>query len=80
MRHVIREIITLIRIERWLVADDRPGGSDLTAASEHVVEQIVLSGADEAQVRELFRRILEERRWELPRDDIQADHSHGRDP
>jgi hypothetical protein len=62
MRHVIRETITLIRIERWFVADEQTGESELLPDSEHVVEELILSTAEEAQVRELFRRILAEQR------------------
>lgn len=62
MRRVIRETITMIRIERWLIDDEHLGKSVLIPSSEHVVEEVVLSHAQEAQVRELFRRILEEQR------------------
>ena len=60
MRHVIRETITLLRIERWVINDDESDATEMLPASEQVVEEIVLSSAEEAQVRELFRRILEQ--------------------
>ena len=62
MRHVIRETITLLRIERWIVNDDAPYLIEMLPVSEQVVEELVLSSAEEAQVRELFRRILEQQR------------------
>jgi hypothetical protein len=69
MQRIIREVITLIRIERWLVVDDRPDAPQQDEAAERVIEQIVLNSASEAQVRELFRRILEQRQWDIQRDD-----------
>jgi hypothetical protein len=64
MQHVIREIITLIRIERWLVSDGSPDAAAPEVASEQVVEEIVLSSSEASQVREVFRRILAEHRGE----------------
>jgi hypothetical protein len=69
MQRIIREVITLIRIERWLVVDDRPDAPQQDGVAERVIEQIVLNSASEAQVRELFRRILEQRQWDIQRDD-----------
>lgn len=60
MRHVIRETITLLRIERWVISDDESDVAEMLPVSEQVVEEIVLSSAEEAQVRELFRRILKQ--------------------
>lgn len=60
MRHVIRETITLLRIERWVISDDESDVAEMLPVSEQVVEEIVLSSAEEAQVRELFRRILQQ--------------------
>ena len=62
MQHIIREIITLIRIERWLVSDGSPDTAAPELASEQVVEEIVLSSSEASQVREAFRRILAEHR------------------
>jgi hypothetical protein len=64
MQHVIREIITLIRIERWLVSDDDPNAHDLELVPEQVVEEIVLSSTEATRVREVFRRILAEHHGE----------------
>ncbi len=64
MQHIIREIITLIRIERWIVSDDSQESSDRALVSEQVVEEIVLSSTQATQVREVFRRLLAEHRDE----------------
>lgn len=52
MRRVIREVITLIRIERWLVVGEEPAASATVA--EELIEQIVLSEAEAARVYELL--------------------------
>ena len=65
MRRVIREIITLIRIERWLVAGDDERACCPEGGAERITDQLVLSAAEAAQVRELFRHIIERRRWEM---------------
>jgi hypothetical protein len=57
MRRVIREIITLVRVERWFVAEDAPL-SNAPDPTEHVIEQIVLDAADAAQLHDLFQRLL----------------------
>ena len=64
MQHVIRETITLIRIERWLVRDDDADEPAPALAAEQVVEEIVLSGAEASLVRDIFRRILAEHHGE----------------
>ncbi|HYF64513.1 MAG TPA: hypothetical protein VD886_16935 [Herpetosiphonaceae bacterium] len=64
MQHVIRETITLIRIERWLVSDDAAGEPAPALAAEQVVEEIVLSGVEASLVRDIFRRILAEHHGE----------------
>jgi hypothetical protein len=64
MQHIIRETITLIRIERWFVSDDGPDAHDRELASEQVVEEIVLSSTEATRVREVFRHILAEHHGE----------------
>lgn len=57
MRRVIKETITLIRIERWLIADEQASASEHEHTSEQILEQIVLHGAEVALVRELVQRL-----------------------
>ncbi len=77
MRRVIREVITLIRIERWLVVGEGTATPAAGADHEQIVEQIVLSEAELAWARELFRQISEQRRWEITRDDADSQHQQG---
>ncbi len=60
MHHIIRETITLIRIERWLLHDDSAEPSAPEQVAEQVVEEIVLSGSTAVQVREVLLRIFAE--------------------
>jgi hypothetical protein len=62
MRHVIRETITLIRIERWFVREEQASQAALPFVSEQVVEELVLNSSEVAEVHELFQRILASQR------------------
>ena len=58
MQHIIRETITLIRIERWLVSDGNPDSNTVELASERIVEEIVLRSTETAHVDELVRHLV----------------------
>jgi hypothetical protein len=68
MRHVIRETITLIRIERWFVREEQASQAEVPFVSEQVVEELVLNSSEVAEVRALFQRILASQHRSDPRE------------
>lgn len=72
MKRIIREVITLIRIERWLVGDEKPLPSEGNPEPEieHCIEESIVDGerAVTDDLRVIAQRILESQQWELSAD------------
>lgn len=69
MKRIIREVITLVRIERWLVRDEMPLTQDDTDTTqiEHSSEELIVDGEDAStdSLRVIAQRILESQQWEI---------------
>lgn len=71
MKRIIRELITLIRIERWVVEEDQTSHADpmLPPPQPHALEvwleETVLAADGRVLKRELFRRVLEVQQWDV---------------
>lgn len=70
MKRIIREIITLVRIERWLVQDDMPLTGNHDPDIEYQSEESIIDGHEFAadDLRVIAQRILESKQWERASD------------
>ena len=67
MKRVIREVITLIRIERWLVKEDQTTSPTNSTEPELIIEESLIEtheGEDD-DLRVIAQRVLEARQWEV---------------
>ena len=67
MKRVIREVITLIRIERWLVKEDAAPGQTDGAEAELIIEETLIEAQDAERddLHVIAQRVLEARQWEV---------------
>lgn len=67
MKRIIREVITLIRIERWLIKEDETTSTaDMNEPERIIEESIVATQAGEGDdLRVIAQRVLEARQWEV---------------
>ncbi len=72
MKRIIREVITLVRIERWLVKESSPSSpaSGEEAAIEHLIEESTLHShdTDGDDLRVIAQRVLDAQQWEIAPD------------
>jgi len=67
MKRIIREVITLIRIERWLVKEDAPTEPSTTGEPDLIIEESIIEAHEPEQgdLRVIAQRVLEARQWEV---------------
>ncbi len=67
MKRIIREVITLIRIERWLVKEDASTEPSTTVEPDLIIEESIIEAQEPEQgdLRVIAQRILEARQWEV---------------
>lgn len=67
MKRIIREVITLIRIERWLVKEDETANPTGIDEPERIIEESIVETheGEDGDLRVIAQRVLETRQWEV---------------